>query len=196
MNKPAKTDKPFMRRFFEEKRKILSENNNKQNIDLEIQGRLLISEEYRRADTILIYAARENEIATSGIIHAALANRKTVALPVCHKGGVMTFHRIDSLSQLEPGRFGIPEPVEGCPEVIPDADTLCICPALCCEMRGYRLGWGGGFYDRYLAKYDCLKVALCYSDALIPEFEVDEYDIPMDIICTEKYIRRLSAVKG
>ncbi len=191
-NRPAKTDKPFMRRFFEEKRKILLEKNNKQAIDLELQSRLLISEEYRRAKTLLIYAARDNEIATGGIIHAALANHKTVALPVCHKGGVMTFHRITGLADLEEGRFGILEPVEGCPEVIPDQDTLCICPALCCDMRGYRLGWGGGYYDRYLAKYDCLKVALCYSDSLIPEFEASDYDIRMDLICTEKYIRRIN----
>ena len=196
MNKPAKTDKPFMRRFFEEKRKILIEKNNrKHDMDLELQSRLLMSAEYRSAKTILIYAARENEIATSGIIHAAFANHKTVALPVCHKGGVMTFHRITSLSQLEPGRFGIPEPVEGCEEVIPDSDTMCVCPALCCDMRGYRLGWGGGFYDRYLAKYNCLKAALCYSDALIPSFEVDEYDVKMDLICTEKYLRHIGKDK-
>lgn len=192
MNKPAKTDKPFMRRFFEEKRKILLEkNNDKQATDLEIQSRLLMSAEYRRSDTILIYAARENEIATDGIIHAALANGKTVALPVCRKGGVMTFHRIDSLSQLEPGRFGIMEPVTGCEEVIPGKNTLCVCPALCCDMRGYRLGWGAGYYDRYLAKYDCLKAALCYSDSLIPAFEVFDYDIRMDLVCTENFIRHI-----
>ncbi len=191
-NKPAKTDKPFMRRFFEEKRKILLEKNNtKQEMDLEIQSRLLMSGEYRKADTILIYAARSNEIATDGVIRAALANRKTVALPVCHKGGVMTFHQITSLSQLERGRFGIMEPVEGCEEVIPDAGTLCVCPALCCDMRGYRLGWGAGYYDRYLAKYPCLKAALCYSDSLIPEFEVFDYDIRMDLVCTENYIRHI-----
>ncbi len=192
MNKPAKTDKPFMRRFFEEKRKILLENKDKkQAMDLEIQGRLLISEEYRRAKTILIYAARENEIATDGIIHAAFANGKTVALPVCHKGGVMTFHRIESLSQLEKGRYGIMEPKEGCEELIPEGEVLCICPALCCDMRGYRLGWGAGYYDRYLAKYDCLKAALCYSDSLIPEFEAFDYDIRMDLVCTESFIRHI-----
>lgn len=192
MNKPAKTDKPFMRRFFEEKRKILLEkNNDKRAMDLEIQSRLIMSSEYRRADTILIYAARKNEIATDGIIHAAFANHKTVALPVCHKGGVMTFHRITSLSQLEPGRFGIMEPIEGCEEVIPGAKTLCVCPALCCDMRGYRLGWGAGYYDRYLAKYACLKAALCYSDSLIPEFEVFDYDIRMDLVCTENFIRHI-----
>ena len=190
-SKPPKTDKAFMRRFFEEKRKILLENNSKRALDLEIQSRLLMSEEYRRSKTILIYAARDNEIATDGIILAALANRKTVALPVCHKGGVMTFHRIMGMCDLEPGRYGIPEPKEGCPEVLPDGDTMCVCPALCCDMRGYRLGWGGGYYDRYLAKYDCLKAALCYSDSLIPEFEVNDHDIRMELICTEKYIRHI-----
>ena len=190
--KPAKTDKAFMRRFFEEKRKILSENyDKKQTIDLEIQSRLILSPEYRRADTILIYAARGNEIATKQIILAVLSNRKTVALPVCIDKSEMIFRRIGSLSDLTPGRYGIPEPTGDCPEVIPDRDTLCVCPSLCCDMRGYRLGWGAGYYDRYLAKHDCLKAALCYSDSLIPEFEVSGYDIGMDMICTENYIRHI-----
>ncbi len=192
MNKPAKTDKPFMRRFFEEKRKILLENNNdKQAIDLEIQGRLLISEEYRRAKTVLIYAARENEIATKAVILAALCNHKTVALPVCQSDGVMTFCRIGSLCDLAPGRFGILEPKDGCEEIVPDGDTLCVCPALCCDMRGYRLGWGAGYYDRYLAKHDCVKAALCYSDSLIPEFEVFDFDVRMDLIVTESFTRHI-----
>ena len=192
INKPAKTDKPFMRRFFQEKRKLLSGSpEEKRSVDLEIQSRLLISAEYRSAKTVLIYAARKAEIATDAIILAALANHKTVALPVCHQDGVMTFHRIGRLSDLEPGSYGIMEPKEGCEEVVPDGDTLCVCPALCCDMRGYRLGWGAGFYDRYLAKYGCLKAALCYSDSLIPEFEVFDYDIGMDIIYTENFVRHI-----
>ncbi len=192
MNKPAKTDKPFMRRFFTEKRKILLENKEqKQALDLEIQSRLLLSGEYRRAKTILIYAARESEIATDGIIHAALANHKAVALPVCEGDGVMTFHRINSLSDLAPGRFGILEPKPDCPGLIPGEDTLCVCPALCCDMRGCRLGMGGGYYDRYLAQYSCIKAALCYSDSLIPSFETSGYDVGMDLICTESFIRRI-----
>lgn len=191
LQKPAKTDKPFMRRFFTEKRKVLLKNNNeKQTKDLEIQSRLLLSPEYRRADTILIYAARDNEIATKQIILAALSNHKTVALPLCHEAGVMTFHRITSLADLSPGRYGIPEPAGG-EEVIPDANTLCVCPALCCDMRGYRLGWGAGYYDRYLQQYRCVKAALCYADSLIPDFEVDDNDVKMDLICTESFIRRI-----
>lgn len=196
INKPAKTDKPFMRRFFREKRKILSENKElKQATDLEIQSRLLLSAEYRRCDTILIYAARSFEIATEAIIHAALANHKKVGLPVCREDGVMSFHRITSLADLEKGRFDIPEPREGCEEILPDNRTLCICPALCCDMRGYRLGWGAGYYDRYLAEHACLTAALCYSDALIPDFESFDYDVRMDLICTEKFIRHINPVK-
>lgn len=197
MNKPAKTDKPFMRRFFREKRKILSENKAaKRELDMEIQSRLLLSEEYRRAETVLIYAARDFEIATDAVILAALANRKKVGLPVCRDDGIMTFRRIGDLSDLAVGRFGIREPRDGCEELLPDGAALCVCPALCCDMRGYRLGWGAGFYDRYLAKHDCIKAALCYSESLIPDFEVFDYDVPMDLICTEKFIRHINPVKG
>lgn len=193
MHKPPKTDKPFMRRFFEEKRKILSENNKlKRDKDLEIQSRLLLSEEYRRAKIILIYAARGNEIATKGIILAALANHKTVALPKCGLDNAMTFHQITDFSDLVPGRYDILEPKNDFVEIIPDRETLCICPALCCDMRGYRLGWGAGYYDRYLAEHDCIKAALCYSDSLIPTFEASDYDIRMDLICTESFIRHIN----
>ena len=197
MTKPAKTDKPFMRRFFMEKRKILIEKKNKkQAFDLEIQARVLISEEYRRAKTILIYAARKEEIATDKLILAALANHKTVALPFCLDDGEMRFHAITSPADLVPGRFGIREPRGDCPEVVPDGGTLCICPALGCDMRGYRLGWGGGYYDRYLAKHDCVKAALCYADSLIPGFEAFDYDIRMDLVYTESFVRRIMNEKG
>ena len=192
MNKPAKTDKPFMRRFFMEKRKILIEKNKKAAVDLEIQARVLLSEEYRWAKTIFIYAARKDEIATDKLILAALANHKTVALPVCQDGGIMTFHVIRSTSELVPGKFGILEPHKDCPEIVPDAETLCICPALGCDMRGYRLGWGGGYYDRYLAEHDCLKAALCYAESLIPGFEAFDYDIRMNLVYTESFIRRIT----
>ncbi len=175
-----------------EQRKRLCEDVERKNaLDLEIQTRLLITPEYRAADTILLYMARPAEIATSLILHAAFANHKKVALPVCMDQGQMIFRRIDSLHDVSPGRFGILEPKPECEEIIPDEHTLCVCPALCCDMRGYRLGFGGGYYDRYLVDFPGVKAALCYADSMIPKLGEDAYDIKMDVILTDSFTRTM-----
>lgn len=189
-NMPASADKPYLRDFFLEQRKSLCEDTERKNaLDLEIQTRLLITPEYRAADTVLLYMARPLEIATSLMIHAAFANHKTVALPVCMEQGQMIFRRIDSLHDVAPGHFGILEPKAECDEITPDEHTLCVCPALSCDMRGYRLGFGGGYYDRYLIDFPGVKAVLCYADSLIPKIKEDAFDIKMDVILTDSFTR-------
>lgn len=189
-SKPVSTQKAYLRDYFIEQRKKLCEDTDRKNaLDLEIQTRLLISREYRDADTILLYMARPAEIASSLILHAALANRKIVALPQCLDQGKMIFRRIRSLSDVTPGRFGILEPGQECEIITPDEHSLCVCPALGCDMRGYRLGFGGGYYDRFLVDFQGVKAALCYADSLIPRIEADVFDIKMDVIHTDSFTR-------
>lgn len=191
-NKPASIEKAYLRDFFIEQRgRLCDDMKRKEALDLEIQTRLLISPEYRAADLILLYMARPSEIATSLIMHAAFANHKKVALPVCLDQGQMMFRRIDSPADVMPGRFGILEPKEECETVTPDTHTLCVCPSLCCDMRGYRLGFGGGYYDRYLADFPGVKAALCYADGMIPQIREDEFDIKMDVIHTDSFTRTM-----
>ena len=191
-SKPASVEKPYLRDYFIEQRKRLCEDaERKEALDLEIQTRLLISPEYRAADTVLLYMARPTEIATSLILHAAFANHKAVALPVCMEREQMIFRRIDSLRDVQPGRFGILEPKDECEQIVPENNTLCVCPALSCDMRGYRLGFGGGYYDRYLAGFPGVKAALCYADSMIPRIREDDYDIKMDVIHTDSFTRTM-----
>ncbi len=186
----ASGEKGYLRDFFMERRRALcDEPARKEALDSEIAARVLISPAYRDAKQVLVYMARPYEIATSMIIFAALANHKEVGLPVCLDDGRMVFRRITDLSELRPGRFGILEPAEDSTELIPDSGTLCVCPALCCDMQGCRLGFGGGYYDRYLADFDGVKAALCYSDSVIPAIERDEFDIPVDVIFTDNFTR-------
>ena len=189
-SKPASNDKAYLRDYFSEQRSNLcKELSRKEALDAEIQTRLIISPEYRAAKAVLVYMARPSEIATSMIIHAALANNKIVALPVCTENSGMIFRQIGDISGLRPGRFGILEPDGSCPEYIADESALCVCPALCCDMRGYRLGFGGGYYDRFLAGFKGCKAALCYSDGVIPSIAAAEYDIGMDVIHTDSFTR-------
>ena len=190
MINPASCDKPYLRDFFtEQRRELCADNDRKNALDAEIQTRLLISPEYRSASAVLLYMARPFEIACSMILYAALANHKTVALPVCLEGHRMEFRRIRSLRDVAPGKYGILEPTFDCEIVIPDESALCVCPALACDMRGYRLGFGGGYYDRFLSSFTGVKAALCYSDSLIPRIEADEFDVKMDVIHTDNFTR-------
>ena len=189
---PPVQDKQALRTFFLEKRKILSKNiEQKRSADLEIQSRLILSPEYRGASAILLYAAREYEIATSALCSAALANGKVVAYPRCEDEGVMRFYSVASFNELVPGRFGILEPRQDCPAFIPDHLALCVCPALCCDMNGCRLGFGGGYYDRFLSGFGGCSAALCYSEALVPSLVHDDYDMPVQMIVTDSFIRRI-----
>lgn len=193
MTNPVSLDKASLRQFYIDRRKELaSDKARKEALDTELQTRLLISPEYRSADSVLVYVSRNFEISTSMIIYAALANHKKVGLPVSLDDRRMIFREIESPAQLKPGRFGIPEPPDECPEITVGANTLCVCPALCCDMAGFRLGFGGGYYDRFLSDFKGISVALCYSDSLIPAIEHDEFDIPVDIIHTDNYSRYIS----
>ena len=124
---PTSTDKVYLRDFYTEKREKLVKNiDRKSAMDMEIQTRLIISREYRACDTVLVYMARPVEIATSMIIHAALANDKAVGLPVCLDRGRMIFRRIYSLCDLVPGKFGILEPPGHCQAQYNDAQLKII----------------------------------------------------------------------
>lgn len=190
--KPASAEKPYLREYFLQQRKLLCEDiKRKDDLDAEIQIRLLMSREYRAADTVLLYMARPHEIATTMILNAALANSKAVGLPVCINDKEMIFRRIDSVSELEKGRYGISEPNDRCEQIVPDHKTLCVCPALACDMRGYRLGFGGGYYDRFLKDFSGTKAALCYADGIIPVIHSFDFDIRMDVIHTDSFTRHM-----
>ena len=183
--------KTTLRSYFLQKRKILSEKNTdkKRDLDLEIQSRLIMTEEYRSADTVLCYVSRDFEIDTLGVILLSLSNRKRVAVPRCEEDGSMRFYLISSLSDLEEGSFGVREPKKGTKPLTDYRDSICICPALCCDMRGYRVGFGKGYYDRFLQNYEGRTLSLCYSGALIPAIDTDEYDIPIQTVITDSFVR-------
>ena len=187
---PASSEKGYLRDYYREQRQKLCEDvERKKALDIEIQTRLLMSREYRAADTVLLYMARPFEIATSLILHAALSNHKTVGLPVCLDDGKMIFCKVESVAKLVPGKFGILVPPSQSEEIIPDEKTLCVCPALCCDMRGVRLGFGGGYYDRCLSGFEGVKAALCYADSVIPTIRDDDFDVRMNVIHTDSFTR-------
>ena len=98
----------------------------------------------------------------------------------------MQAHEIPSWETLVPGAFQIPEPGCGTPVLPPEAFDLAIVPAVAFDREGYRLGRGGGYYDRYLEQTNCVKAGLCFESFLLPSVPHEAHDVRMDRIFTEE----------
>ncbi|MCH5316359.1 MAG: 5-formyltetrahydrofolate cyclo-ligase [Eubacterium sp.] len=179
--------KSELRRYYREKRKTLADKEVK---DRQICDNFLNSELYKNAKLLLCYAALKDEINADRIIKKALADGKNVALPRCaDKSGNMDFYYIDLLSKLSVGSFGIREPnTELCEKVDSFSDCVCLVPALSFDKSGYRLGYGKGYYDKFLKKFIIISVGLCYNDCLSKALPVEQHDKAVDFIVTEREI--------
>lgn len=152
----------------------------------EITEFLLNSEAYKEAAFIFAFAGMDGEPDTMPFLKKALADKKRVALPITKGNGVMTAHELYTLSELQPGKYGIPEPPASHPVLDPGLFDLMIVPGLCFDHQGYRLGHGGGYYDRYLKGCACYKIGLCFESRLAEHLPSEDFDQQVDQIITEK----------
>ena len=143
---------------------------------------------YRNARTILCYVGTAREIDTSALLHAALEDGKTLVLPLCVEKGVMEARQIAGLGDLVSGRYGILAPRLQCPVAAPEELDLVIVPCCTGNTRGERLGYGGGYYDRYLAKTTCPTMLLCRHQLEREDIPTEPHDVRMDYIVTERGI--------
>ena len=123
-----------------------------------------------------------------GLLHALLSDGKTVALPLCREKGVMEARRIEGMGDLVSGEYGILAPRLTCPLVEPEALDLALIPCSTGNGAGQRLGYGGGYYDRYLPRTRCPKMLLCRYQLVREDIPVEEHDVLMDYLVTEKGI--------
>lgn len=162
----------------------------KEQADSLICKNLLESELYKNADKVLFYAALKDEINIDYCISDALSRGKCTGLPVCcDTDGNMKFYSINSLNDLRCGFFGIREPnTERCAEIVDFKNALCIVPAVAYDKNGYRLGYGKGYYDRFLQKVNVISVGLCYNELIIDELPAEKHDISVNYIITRQGI--------
>ncbi|MDE6768031.1 MAG: 5-formyltetrahydrofolate cyclo-ligase, partial [Eubacterium sp.] len=98
----------------------------------------------------------------------------------------MKFYYINSLKDIKTGFFGVREPdTDICCEVADFNDSICIVPAIAYDKKGYRLGYGKGYYDRFLENFSFISVGLCYNELIMDVLPIGEYDIPVDYIITQ-----------
>ena len=141
--------------------------------------------EVESAGTVLLFYGVGREPDTAELIDALWQRGKAVALPRCLPGRGMEARRIVPGARLVCSAYGIPEPDQECPVVQRDKIDLILVPNLCCDRQGFRLGHGGGYYDRYLAGYSGMTVSLCPDAWLREQLPRDEYDLPVGLVLTE-----------
>ena len=139
------------------------------------------SEAYKNAKTIYGYMPYNQEVRTIPMMEQALKDGKRVAIPKCY-GDTMKFIFIDDLSKVEKGYANIPEPIADEP-VADDTTALVLMPGLAFDPQGHRCGYGGGFYDKFLAaEPNHPTLALCYEFQMLPHLETEAHDIPVDYV--------------
>lgn len=168
-------------------REALSEQE-RSVLDDRITQKLLATSEYVEATTVLTYVSVSSEVSTRMFIECALRDGKTVAVPRCLPGHCLEFVAIVSLEQLVAAPFNLLEPAKELPAVTEDQrnNSICIVPALLVDTKGYRLGYGAGFYDRFLSTYFGKKICLAYqqnlSRTMLPH---TAFDVAVDLVITE-----------
>ena len=148
---------------------------------------------FRYAEYVLLYAATEGEIDVNAIAELALEKGKKVCFPRCDKKThTMTYHMVNALDELAVDSYGILEPAEDAPIYEPEKDTgaaVCFVPGLVYDKAGYRLGYGKGFYDRYLSAFSGCTIGVVYSDYILPVVPRGRFDVSVDILLTEKGVK-------
>lgn len=147
---------------------------------------LFATEAYQNAQSIYGYLSYNQEVRTHAILQRAMIDGKRVAVPKVF-GDEMRFIWMEDLSLVAPGYFDIPEPIADGP-IADDDLALVLMPGLAFDHEGHRIGYGGGFYDRYLADHpDHKLVALCYDFQLMDHLDTENHDIPVNLVISDKH---------
>ena len=181
-----KEQKKLLRRELLAARRAITESE-RNAADIKLAELFLSLDEYKRADTVLLYASYAEEIDTYRIARAALADGKRIAYPRCNPDRTMDFY-ICRPDELTAGFKGIPEPPQSAERFIKSDRAVCLLPALAVDRRGFRLGYGGGFYDRFLTDFRGTTVVPVRDGSLFDSLPREEFDIPASITVTQKEV--------
>lgn len=187
----AKAPKQLLRRRIKEKITGLDPDYCCQ-ADQRIRQLILNWECFQKAETVFCFVGTDREIHTKPLIQAALDQGKKVAVPRCISKGIMEARQIRSLKELAFGSYGIEEPGEACGVIKPETISLALVPCLTCSADGRRLGYGGGFYDRFLRSVPGLWAVLCRGRLMEAEIPWEAHDLLMDAIIREEGILELN----
>ena len=171
-------DKKELRRTIRERKRAMTEAEIQERSQ-KLGALFLASEPYRKAKTIYGYLPYNQEVRTVPMLEQALRDGKQVAVPKVY-GDEMRFIYLQDMSLVEKGYAGIPEPIADDP-VADDPTALVLMPGLAFDPEGHRIGYGGGFYDKFLSREpQHPTLALCYEFQMLAKLDTEEHDIPVD----------------
>ena len=176
--------KEQIRRDFKTRRRTLSCEHVSINSD-KICENFLDSDIYKNCQNILAYSTIQNEVDLSQIINQALLDNKNLFLPRV-EGDSMNFFRINNTDKLQIGSYNILEPQNG--TVYQDStNSIMLVPGIAFSTQGARIGFGKGFYDKYLSQHNSIfKIGIAYDWQITKSWVTNEFDINMNMIITEK----------
>ncbi|WP_258517057.1 5-formyltetrahydrofolate cyclo-ligase [Ureibacillus sinduriensis] len=154
---------------------------------LHIKENLLKEPSLMEGKTIAITISNKQEVDTKEIIESLWHLKKKVVVPKCNSvDRSMEFYEINHFNQLENVYMDLLEPNPQCTELVPREHVDCIIvPGIVFDKKGYRIGYGGGYYDRYLAQFKGMRISLAFNIQIRNSVPVEEFDIPVDLIITE-----------
>lgn len=171
--------KEFLRKKYKEKRDNIKNKVTKDNL---IYQKVINNKDILSSKTLLIYISINSEVDTIKIINYFL-NTKNIAVPKIIDNN-MYFCYVTNLNDLTPGKYNIPEPTNE--NIVTDFDNaICIVPGICYDKENYRVGYGKGYYDRFLSKNKIKTIGLCYKECMIEKIDNDKYDYKIDEVITD-----------
>ncbi len=170
-----------------------AEITNRKEKSIQIAKNLFATQTYQNANMILAYMAYRSEAETMPVLEQAFAAHKCVAVPRVLRSenqqgnGTMIFCRIASLDDCVKGAYGILEPREDCTIVQPDENSLILVPGCAFTRDGLRMGYGGGYYDRYLQLYPkAVTIGYAFEEQIYDAIPSEEHDRQLDFVVTQK----------
>lgn len=183
-------DKSAIRNYAKKQRSGLTENECIEKSRI-IANKLFSTRAYRENSNILLYMAANNEVSTSDIFNQAILDGKKVYFPKVY-GKEMAFISVAALDELEKGSFGISEPVSD--NIVDITEGLIIMPGVAFDRSCNRIGYGGGFYDRYMEKHTRLaSCAICYECQLVDTIPAEPHDKKPEMVITENNVYKYSS---
>ena len=152
---------------------------------------------YESSKTIMCFVSFRSEVNTGIIIKNILDRGKRLVVPVADiKTKSLKLSYVNSIGDLVPGAYGIPEPSPSSfREASPEDIDLVLVPGACFNLKGYRIGYGGGYYDKFLPgiRKDALALGLCFDFQIVSSIEPEKHDVPVDMVLTEKRMIKTKA---
>ncbi|MCH5191015.1 MAG: 5-formyltetrahydrofolate cyclo-ligase [Oscillospiraceae bacterium] len=164
--------------------------NYRKDCDLKISENIINSPYFERCRQVLLFSSLGDEFDTRYIVNECRARGKRVYYPKCiDRNGHMVFLRVRDGGDLERGLFGISEPKAECEKYAPNPYDIAIIPALAVDEEFNRIGYGKGYYDRFLLKFNGMSVCPCYEELSVSKLPTDKYDVKVDAVATQNELK-------